>query len=292
MGMEERAKRLQQGESDKAVASEKYATRAEFEDLVDAVPGSLDLLLNDVYPEAVLVDSKESAQGFGYRSLIDDQPVTEDQHRNVCQELLVRFRSILEWLAKHEVDPIPMISEASQVIEARFGREHRDPKFCPLLPLDILSDMASGKADATLLPQLMKQNVKTRLEGIREIVRPTLIALGLVVREKPEDITTQQTNSKTESSAERIVDDAVSEDPNSIVTKEHEPTEVWSGFHEPGVWYKCFNLNGQRWRAALREVWIPAGQAERDPLTPNRGKVKFLKSLLATRGVKEPGSDS
>ncbi len=64
--------------------------------------------------------------------------------------------------------------------------------------------------------------------------------------------------------------------------------DLWSGYHAPGLWYTAFNLESQKWRRALRKEWIPKKLAERDPLTPLRGDVRFLKTFLDSRGIIEP----
>ncbi len=66
---------------------------------------------------------------------------------------------------------------------------------------------------------------------------------------------------------------------------------LWSGYHAPGLWQEAFNLEAVKWRAALRTDWIPSEVAKRDPLTPKRGPVRFLKSFLDERGVIEPRND-
>ena len=62
----------------------------------------------------------------------------------------------------------------------------------------------------------------------------------------------------------------------------------WSGYHAPGLWYGPFDLAATQWRDALRDKWIPSGFAERDTLTPKRGKVRFKRAFLQQRGVAEP----
>ena len=78
------------------------------------------------------------------------------------------------------------------------------------------------------------------------------------------------------------------QDPDGVGDENHDDANQWSGWHYPGEWHKAFVLSAKNWTDAMRETWIPGRKAERDPLTPVRGKVRFLKSLLIARGVKEP----
>lgn len=72
------------------------------------------------------------------------------------------------------------------------------------------------------------------------------------------------------------------------IGKTQGPSIEWSNYHPPGDWHKPFGMNPTQWRKSLRETWIPQQLAERDPLTQQRGDVRFRMSLLKERGIIEP----
>jgi hypothetical protein len=195
MGLDGRDKRIRVFAAAKAASAAATARKAELMDLIEEIPNSIDSLLNIVFAKAEYVDSKKSAQGFGYGSLINNKPVNREQHKRTCEELLVRLRRVFAWCEKYQVDAGALVSKGKVIIENQFGKDLCSSKFDPRLPLDILEDMASGKSDANLLRQVMECNVKTQLGGIRVILHPALVALELEAleidppsREKPPSI--------------------------------------------------------------------------------------------------------
>lgn len=275
MGLKElnQPKTISKQDSEAAAAAKALRLRAELTELIEQIPQSLDSLLHQLFPEATYVDNQKSAKGFRYRWLIDDRPVNKKEHQKVCRALVTRLQQILAWFEEHGLQSQPLIVEANSKVVQRFGKDNCESKFSPLFPLAILDDLASGKSVAELLPDVMDGNVKTVLTGVTSLIRPAMVALGIEA-------------SDVVSAAKSKGDDKKSANDNANV---NGGTEVnWSGFFPPGLWYKPFGLSEQQWRKALRDEWIPAGLAQRDPLTPERGKVRFAKSLLDERGVTEP----
>ncbi len=273
MGLKDLNQRTATAATARKKLREAMLPKDELEDLLDAVPQSLDSLVSELFPSAKYVDTSRSASTYGYRSLIDDRPVNKKQHQTICKTLLIRLKQILAWFEKHNLPPKPLIAAAKKTVIERFGIDHCESKFSPLFPLEILDDLASGRTVADLLPDVVKSNVKTLLTGVTELMTPAMVASGIEAREVVSLPKSKGDDRKSVNNKASAID---------------EPVVEWSGFFPPGLWYKRFDMSPQLWRKALRKHWIPAGLAERDPLTPERGKVHFAKSLLEERGVTEP----
>ena len=85
--------------------------------------------------------------------------------------------------------------------------------------------------------------------------------------------------------------ETIFEKARSLLPPKKRTETIWSGYHPPGDWHQPFNMNPTQWRKAVRNTWIPDGNAERDPTSPERGDVRFQILFLNERGVTEP-SDS
>ncbi len=262
MGLRELDKRrvlaAQKQESDKRLLAKKN----ELLDLIDALPESLDSAIRRLFPAAECVDTRESASGFGYTSLINGRPVQKIEHERVCKSVLNQLLQIVHWCKKYGVQMKQILADAELRVVARFGKGICESKFSPLFWLAILDELGSGNDIKSLLRIVSESNVKTLIiSPVREIIPSALIALGIET-ETPAVSKTKQ--------------------PDNAASLE------WSIFRPPGDWYGIFAMSGQRWRTALKTEWIPEGMARRDPSTPKRGKVQFRKSLLIDRGLTEP----
>lgn len=185
----------------------------ELSELLSTFSRTIDDLVPTVFPSAVYVDSRTSADPYGYRWIIKGRPLTKSQHKKVCTFLLTEIIKVSKWLKDNCSDPRKVISKARKEVIKQLGSEWCDSERSPLFALEILDDMASGRSEHELLPELMAINVKTMIHALGWLREPVFQEIGLLPVPKSIDIPTLLTESSPDADLYRS---------QNVKTEKHE----------------------------------------------------------------------
>lgn len=127
--------------------------------LVDALPFSLNSLLGEVFSgRAKLGGDPLTPCQFDYFLVIDDRPVKEVEHIEVCTASLNQLRAIVAWCNSNSVSLSAMIDkELSQgdLLRSQSGKEWLKER-SPVFLLKIMHDLDSGKLFDSVLEDIKK----------------------------------------------------------------------------------------------------------------------------------------
>lgn len=192
MGLKDRKTKIATASAALSSSELKEKQRFELQTLVYSIPDTLIAMLEELFkkprkhgepdptPSVFFSNPPVPGNRFGYPYIIGGKAVTNAHHEEICVALLAKLRCISDWFAAHSIDARPIIEKAKSYVESRFGREHCESEDSHLISLEVLEDMANGKLEVDILPELMTTSVRSRLCEVRAIIEPTLVKLGVL----------------------------------------------------------------------------------------------------------------